>query len=157
MMVLDEVASMKNFFQQFQEILIPTLTDTKGEVLFISTPKGFNHFYELYNRELSDPEWKSFHFTTYDNPHIEPDEITKLKKQITEDRFSQEYLAEFKKTEGLVYKSFDRELDVTEEKPEYVSTTILGIDWGWTNPACILRIEVDDNKDFWIREEFYQS
>ena len=49
--VIDEVAMMRNFWLYWQEVIIPTLTDTKGEVLFISTPKGFNHFYELYNLE----------------------------------------------------------------------------------------------------------
>ena len=42
LMILDEVAMMRNFWSNWQEILRPTLTDTKGEAMFISTPKGFN-------------------------------------------------------------------------------------------------------------------
>ena len=130
---------MRNFWIYWQEVLIPTLTDTKGEVLFISTPKGFNHFYELYNLELENKDWKSFHFTTYDNTHIDDEEIEKLKSQMTEDRFAQEYLAEFKRTEGLVYKEFNRTLDIVSEIPTDFRTTILGIDFGFTNPTSILK------------------
>src|SRR3990167_4882580 len=53
-LVLDEVAQMRNFWVNWQEVLRPTLTDRKGSVLFASTPKGFNHFYELCNLELTD-------------------------------------------------------------------------------------------------------
>jgi len=49
--VIDEVASMRGFASSWQEVIRPTLTDTKGEALFISTPKGFNHFYDLFHAE----------------------------------------------------------------------------------------------------------
>ena len=47
--VIDEVASMRDFWMNWQEVVRPTLTDRKGEVMFISNPKGFNHLYDLYN------------------------------------------------------------------------------------------------------------
>lgn len=85
--VVDEIASMRNWATNWQEVIRPTLTDFKGEALFISTPKGFNHFYDLYNQEHKDSDYKSFHFTTYDNTHIPFEEIEKAKKELTEDRF----------------------------------------------------------------------
>jgi hypothetical protein len=51
LLVLDEVASMRNFWLHWQEVLRPTLTDTRGEALFLSTPKGYNHFYDLFQLE----------------------------------------------------------------------------------------------------------
>lgn len=91
LMVLDEVASMKNFWENWEQILAPTLLDKKGKVMFISTPKGFNHFYELYNKAKSDEEWESFHATTYDNPYIEKEEIEKIKKQTSYFLYSSNY------------------------------------------------------------------
>lgn len=155
--VVDEVAMMRNFWVNWQEVVVPTLTDTKGEVLFISTPKGFNHFYELYSKETKDNDFKSFHFTTYDNPHIPAEEVTKLQSQLTEDRFAQEYMAEFKKTEGLVYKEFNRDWDTTEKEPLSVVTTIVGLDFGFTNPACALKIQIDKDHTYWITEEWYKT
>ena len=81
-LVLDEIASMKNFWINWQEILRPTLTDTRGEVLFISTPKGYNHFYDLCNRELTDNDFKTFHFTSYDNPYLLKEELETAKKRL---------------------------------------------------------------------------
>lgn len=165
-LVIDEVAMMRNFWSGWQEVLRPTLTDRRGEALFISTPLGFNHFYDLYNLQYEDESFASFHFTTYDNSHIPADEIEEAKKQLTEDRFAQEYLADFRKTEGLVYKEFNREIHVFDpEKLDEVSTSMLsepkyvisGIDFGFTNPAAVLTIKIDGSDTWWITDEFYKT
>jgi PBSX family phage terminase large subunit len=151
--VMDEVAQYKNFWVNWQEVLRPCLTDRRGRVLFISTPLGFNHFYDLYNK----PEYKSFHFTSYDNPYLPVEELDKAKEEIPEDRFAQEYLADFRKTQGLVYKEFSRERHVTDEQPKQVIDTILGIDFGYTNPAAIIPIKIDSDNNYWILDEWYKS
>lgn len=153
--VIDEVASMRNFNVYWHEVVRPTLTDTVGQVMFISTPKGFNHFYDLFNTQ--DEDYQSFHFTSYDNPFIPSEEIDKASKEIPEDRFAQEYLADFRKTEGLVYKEFDRTRHVTDEIPQTVTDIILGIDFGYTNPSSIIPIKIDGDNHYWIREEFYKT
>jgi len=135
--VLDEVAFMKNFWQNWQEVIRPTLTDRKGQALFCSTPAGFNHFYELFNQQNTDDDFKSFHFTTYDNPHIPREEIDSAQKQLTPDQFAQEYLAEFKKVEGLVFKEFDRRFHLFK-KPHHAIERIVAVDFGYTNPSAIL-------------------
>jgi len=155
--VIDEVAMMRNFWLNWQEVIRPTLTDRKGEVMFISTPKGFNHFYDLYNFEAKDEDFKSFHFTSYDNPLIPSDEIDKARVELPEDRFSQEYMADFRKTEGLVYKEFDRTQHVTDMQPKTVIDTLAGIDWGYTNPASSHRIRIDADRRYYIDDEFYQA
>jgi Phage terminase large subunit len=154
-LVLDEVASYRGFWTGWHEVLRPTLTDTKGQALFIGTPKGFNHFYDLYN--IVDDDYRSFHFTSYDNPFIPSDEIDKAKKEVTEDRFAQEYLADFRKTSGLVYPEFDRTRHVTDAEPTQVTDTMAGIDWGYTNPASSHRIRVDGDRHYWIDDEFYKT
>jgi PBSX family phage terminase large subunit len=126
--------------------------------LFISTPKGFNHFYDLYNLEHKDPDFKSFHFTSFDNPHLPVDEINKAKLELTEDRFAQEYLADFRKTEGLVYKEFDREKHLFDDNTRIaVKDTIAGVDFGFTNPAAVLTIKIDLEDNYWLTNEYYQS
>ena len=155
--VIDEVASMRNFWLNWQEVIRPTLTDTRGQVMFISTPKGFNHFYDLYNLEDKDQDYKSFHFTSYDNPFLPVEELDKAKLEIPEDRFAQEYLADFRKTEGLVYKEFDRTRHVTEEQPKQIVRTMAGIDWGHTNPASVHRYREDRDGHYWIDSEYYKT
>jgi hypothetical protein len=152
--VIDEIASMKNFWINWEEVIRPTLTDTRGEVLFISTPKGFNHFYELCNEELKDKDFKTFHFTSYDNPHMPVDEIDSAKQSLSPESFAQEYMASFQKTEGLVYKEFDRNIHLYEKLPQKLPR-VAGVDFGFQNPAAILDIRTDGDR-FYVEAEWYQ-
>lgn len=170
--VIDEIAQMRNWLSNWEEIIRPTLTDVRGEAMFISTPKGFNHFYEIYSLDPNqvpayegqrqDPDYKSFHFTTFDNPHIPVDEIEKARKELTEDRFAQEYLADFRKTQGLVYKEFNRDkhvyTDIGEKRTSYnVVDVSVGVDFGFTNPTAIYKIEQDGDNKFFISREYYKT
>lgn len=161
--VIDEIAMMRNFWSNWEEVLRPTLTDKRGEVLFVSTPKGFNHFYDLSNLELTDKDFKTFHFTSYDNPHLPVDELDKAKETLPPDRFAQEYEASFQKTQGLVYKEFDREKHLYEELPqrEYPHQPInwgkLGaVDFGYRNPAAVITA-MWNGETLWIEDEWYKK
>lgn len=159
---LDEVAKYRNFDESWQEVLRPTLTDLKGGATFISTPNGFNHFYDLYNMESKDEDYKSFHYTSYDNPFLPFEEIEKAKKELTEDRFAQEYMADFRKTEGLVYKEFNRDRHIFDE-PGFegegfeVIKTFGGVDFGFTNPCAVYTIKKDKDANYWITNEWYKT
>jgi PBSX family phage terminase large subunit len=150
---------MRNFWLNWQEVIRPTLTDTRGEGLFISTPKGFNHFYDLFNLQEEDTDFKSFHFSTYDNSHIPADEIDKAKQELSPERFAQEYMADFKKTEGLVYKDFDRSKHVLAELPRdaHIVEKIGGADFGFTNPCAIPDIYIDAADCWYVVDEFYET
>jgi hypothetical protein len=94
-LVLDEVADIKS--ETWEKVLRASLSDKKGSALFIGTPKGRNWFYDMYNlgKTDTDEEWKSWHFTTKDNPLIDPDEIEGAKKTLSSFSFKQEYEASF--------------------------------------------------------------
>lgn len=155
--VLDEVAHYRNFWVGWDQVLSPTLIDRKGSALFISTPMGFNHFYDLYNLQDKDKDFKSFHYTSYDNPHLPPEEIERERATKTEDTFAQEYLGDWRRVQGLVYKEFNRDKHVTKELPETYTDTIIGVDFGYTNPASIIPIRIDGDSHYWISEEWYKS
>lgn len=159
--VIDEVASMRNFEQNWNLIIRPTLTDTAGEVLFISTPKGFNHFYDLYNKE-NDPvagkDYKSFHFTSYDNTHLPKEELDKARAEMGEDQFAQEYLADFRKQEGLVYKEWDRTVHLfSGDIPRQVVSSMAGVDFGFTNPAAVPHVKKDSDNHYWVTDLLYRT
>lgn len=150
--VFDEVQEYRNFWVGWQEAMRPTLTPRKGEALFAGTPKGFNHFYDLYNLAYTDKDFKSFTFSTYDNPYIPSEEIEKAKKELPKERFDQEYLAHFTKSEGLVFKEFDRELHVFDYDLKGYSDFIAGVDFGYTNPTAIPSVCLKDDTYYVIRE-----
>jgi len=94
-LVMDEYAEMRP--EVFEQILRPALTDQKGGALFIGTPAGRSHFYELYMAALNeeDPNFKAWHFTSYDNPILDPKEIDSAKLNMSSYSFRQEYMASF--------------------------------------------------------------
>lgn len=156
---LDEVSKFKNFEYGWEEILSPTLLDLKGGATFISTPNGFNHFYDLSLMEGTNTDWKYFHFTSYDNPFLDMEEINKKKNEITEDRFAQEYMGEFRKKEGLVYKEFRRDIHVVKEVPQDLEVVykLGGVDWGHTHPCAVITIKKDYDGNYWITDEFFKQ
>ena len=103
-LVLDEYADMKPTV--FEQILRPALAEKKGETLFIGTPMGRNHFYELYKyAELGDDEtYEGWHFTSYDNPLLDPEEIEIAKKSMSTYSFRQEFMASFEAMGSEIFK-----------------------------------------------------
>jgi PBSX family phage terminase large subunit len=155
LIICDEVSSYRNFWIGWNEVLSPTLLDRKGSAMFISTPKGFNHFYDLSNKELTDKDYKTFHFTSYDNPHIPVEEIEREKSSKPLEVFAQEYMASFQKTQGLVYKEFSREKHLYETLPEGTYEKLGGIDFGFKNPAGVLDIRYAKER-FYVEDEWYK-
>ena len=103
-LVMDEYADMKP--EVFEQILRPALADQKGGALFIGTPMGRNHFYELYKyAELGDDEsYKAFHFTSYDNELLDSEEIDLAKKSMSSYAFRQEFMASFEARGSEMFK-----------------------------------------------------
>lgn len=166
LLILDEVSSYRNFWLYWQETLRATLTDFEGEALFITTPKGYNHVFDLYNLEHTgldggegDPDYRSFHYSTYDNPHIPVKEIDKAKATMPDDKFAQEYMADFRKSEGLVYKEFDRNLHTFDMLPKDVrfAEDLAGVDFGFNNPAAVIHIKRDTDNNYWVYDEWYET
>lgn len=157
LIVCDEVSSYRNFWVGWEEVLSPTLIDRKGSALFISTPKGFNHFYDLFNYQEKSKDWKSYHFTSYDNPHIPKSELDRERETKPEDTFAQEYLGDWRKVTGLVYKEFSRQSHISIEEPKQIVDTVAGIDWGFTNPFSSHRFRIDADAHYWIDMESYRS
>jgi predicted phage terminase large subunit-like protein len=103
-LVMDEYADMKS--SVWEQILRPALADQKGTALFIGTPMGRNHFYDLYKyAELKeDSEYECWHFTSYDNPLLDPKEIDAAKKSMSSYAFRQEFMASFEAQGSEIFK-----------------------------------------------------
>jgi hypothetical protein len=102
--VLDEVADIKP--EAWEQVIRASLSDKRGRALFIGTPKGRNWFYDTFKLGESedDPDWKSWHFTTADNPLIDAKEIESAKKTLSTFAFKQEYMASFTNAGSDIFK-----------------------------------------------------
>lgn len=162
-LVMDEYAFQKS--TAWDMVLRPMLVDSSGWAIFISTPNGFNSFFGLSERAKEADGWAYSHATTYDNPHIPSSEVDAIKTDLIakeredgEIRFKQEYLAEFKKKTGLVYKAFDREKHIVDPKAvPKEGTHMLGIDFGYANPLAAMFVLVDYDNNWWVYDELYRT
>ena len=101
--VLDEYASMK--VEVWEQIIRPTLSDVKGGALFIGTPAGKNHFYDLYLEADKDEDWEAFQYTSIDNPLIDPKEVEVARRTMSTQAFRQEFEASFVSFTGGIFKN----------------------------------------------------
>ncbi len=128
-LVMDEYADMKP--DVWEQILRPALADQKGSAMFIGTPMGRNHFYELYKyAELGDDEtYRGWHFTSYDNPILDPSEINMAKKSMSSYAFRQEFMASFEARGSEMFKEewvqFGEEPD---EGDYYIAVDLAGFE-----------------------------
>jgi len=157
LLLCDEVALCRSFLEYYDKVLAPTLLTTKGRAVFGSTPNGFNDFHKLTERAHSNPDWFYSHATSYDNDANEPAEIERIKAEVTEDRFAQEYLADFRKLEGLVFKEFNRERHVFDGEVTTFDEYIAGVDFGYKNPCAVIHIKRDGDDNYFVTQEWYKT
>lgn len=155
--ILDEFAMMKR--NVWQEIIRPMLTDTLGKALFISTPKGKNHFWELWMRGIrKEAGYSSYAFKTADNPFIPRSEIKEAEEQVSQRYFRQEYEASFEDFTGLIWPEFEEDKHVVEPfaLPDYFQK-IGSIDFATTGTTASLFASIDDDGNLFITGEYYQQ
>ena len=100
--VLDEYAFMKE--EVWELIIRPSLARVEGGALFIGTPDGKNHFFNLWYKAMvgEDPNWAAWTFKSADNPFLPAEEIKQAKLAMSEERFRQEMEASFESGGGIV-------------------------------------------------------
>jgi len=94
-----------------------------GRALIISTPKGYNYLYDMYNYREVDPLWVSYHFDYRTSPFLDPNEIERIRHTIDPIEFASEYLASFEESGNNVFYCFDRKIHVKNELPYFVPPT----------------------------------
>jgi hypothetical protein len=137
--VLDEFASMRP--EAWTEVLRPSLSDRHGRALFISTPKGRNHFYEHFEYAKTDPHWAAFQFTTAQGGIVDAEELNQAARQLDSECYRQEFEAEFTGM-GLnrAYHAFDRNKNVYPMTFEIYHPLIWSIDFN-VNPMSMLLLQ----------------
>ena len=110
--------------------LRPSLMDTHGRAIFTGTPKGKNWGFQLYTRGL-DPEqsdYKSFAFSSYTNPYLDPKEIDEFKRDMPELAYRQEILGEFLDDVGSVFRHIRDCIYGSLKEPEAGKRYVVGCD-----------------------------
>jgi hypothetical protein len=104
--VVDEAAAVP--VDVWNYVLRPTLAQTLGWGVFISTPAGRNWFYDMFTRGVErQEEFRSFTFPSNVSPYFPAKEWDEAKATLPEDVFRQEYMAEFLKDSAGVFRGVD--------------------------------------------------
>lgn len=126
--ICDEASFMKD--DAWREAIRPVFATAGPEsrVCFLSTPKGKNWFYDLYQigRDPDNPRYKSYTGSSYETPYIDDVEIADAKKTLPEQVFRQEYEAQFIDGGGEVFHNID---SITQPVyPQPIGKVYCGID-----------------------------
>jgi hypothetical protein len=149
-LVLDEFASIAR--EAWTEVLRPALADKQGRALFIGTPRGFNHFYELAESAETQPDWKKFQFTTAEGGNVSRQELASAAQELDQRTYSQEFEASFQNLGvGRAYYAFDaahnmRELGFSPHVP-----LSWAIDFNM-NPLCSVLAQVGNGWVYILEE-----
>ncbi len=147
-LVWDEVCRTHNGLRLWGNDLAPTLDDYTGEALWITTPAGWDHVHELYQRIKAgtEPDWGLVQGPSWDNHHVYPGgrndpKILAREKEYEQaglpELFLQEYGAEFRILTGVILRKWDPKKMVVSNAVAWrgCSTFYLGYDWGFDHPA----------------------
>ena len=151
--VFDEFAMIDE--KAWSEVIRPTLSDTGGSALFISTPMGQGNWaYNLYQKHLEDPDnWASFQYTSLEGGRIPEEEIEQARRDLDARTFRQEYEASFETYAGRIYYNFDRAHSVIDARPNEQDTSVIYIGMDFNIDPMSAVIAIRNNNDLCIIDE----
>ena len=159
--VLDEYASMKP--SVWEEVLRPALADQEGNAVFIGTPAGRNHFWDLYQYAalIGDEDWEGWHKTSYDNPLLKRKEIKAAKKSMSSFAFRQEFEASFEAKDSELFKESWLKFDENEPAngDYYIACDLAGFEQlgkqtkhSRLDQTAIAIVKVGDDGDWYVKD-----
>jgi hypothetical protein len=92
-LVLDEFGDMDP--RAWAEVLRPALADRQGWAVFIGTPKGRNHFCEIWERSADDSDWFRFMLKASESTILPAAELADSRRSMSEEQYAQEYECSF--------------------------------------------------------------
>lgn len=131
LLILDEFQMMKS--DAWELVGAPMLADNDGDAVFIFTEKrGKTHSRKLFNDAKRDKtgRWETFHFTSYDNPHVSRAALDEIAKDMTRIAFRREIMAEeLEDVPGALWtaKCIEDNRKTQQEVPELVKI-LVGVD-----------------------------
>ena len=124
-LVMDECAMIDP--KTWTEVLRPALSDKKGHAMFITTPKGHNWIYDLYQGAHTMSDWFAYQSTTLEGGMVDEAEIEAARGELDEKSFRQEYEATFETYAGMIYYNYKPEQNVIKKDWELPRNEILHV------------------------------
>ncbi len=108
---IDEVAQVSQGL--IDEVIVPALSDRKGKLFLIGTPKGMNNiFYDYYQKAQADPKWFLYKAKASETKIVDEEELSNALTVMGTAKYNQEFECSFiGNLEGSIYGDLVQELD----------------------------------------------
>ncbi len=144
--VVDEAALQAEHV--WNQIIRPALMDTGGGGMLISTPRGRNWFWKLWERgQRAGTGYESWHYTTADSPYVGPEELDDIRESLPDRLYRQEVLAEFLTLADTIFN-----LDKAVVVPSTVAPSghvTMGVDLAKHQDYTVMRASREDGMPVW--------
>lgn len=157
--IVDEAAKVPNLLDIWHLTLRPTLADYRGDAWFLSTPRGRNGFWKMFQwgQDGESREWRSWKIPTTANPFISDDEIEAMRREMPEQRFGQEILADFIEDAGGVFRRVTEAATATpQEAPAPGHSYVMGVDWAQQHDFTVICVMDVTTKELVYIDRFNQ-
>jgi hypothetical protein len=156
--IVDEAGMIKNLMDAWNFVLRPTLVDYTGDAFFLSTPKGLNGFWQMWQwgQDASQPEWMSWKMPTLTNPLIPASEVEAMRLSMPERVFEQEILGNFIDSSGGVFRKVREAATAQPHRDHLGNMFIMGADFGKHNDFTVLTMMDADLKQMVEIDRFNQ-
>jgi hypothetical protein len=144
--VFDEYGDMNPII--WTQVIRPLLSDRLGWGLFIGTPKGQNHFYELYQFAKTDEQWEAFMFKASETGLIPVAELEQNKAIMSESEYAQEFECSF--AAALVGAYFGKEMEWLEQNGRLSAVPMDPSLPVWTS----WDLGIDDTTAIWFIQQY---
>ena len=141
--IIDEAAIAPKMMEAWQYTIRSTLVDYQGDAFFLSTPKGRNGFWQMWQwgQDPGQPEWAAWRMPSSANPHIPPAELDALRLTMPERVFRQEILAEFLDDAGGVFRGVAETATAVEQAEAiFGHSYVIACDWGRSNDYTVFAV-----------------
>lgn len=141
LVVIDEAAKIPE--DAWTDAIQPTLADSAGDALLISTPRRRNWFWREWMRGINKVEgYAAFHAPSSDNPNPNIKRAAELARERVSDRtYRQEWLAEFIEDGGGVFRNVRAAATAERwEKWREGAHIIGGLDWALSTDYTVLTL-----------------
>ena len=156
-MIFDEYADQDP--NNWDAVYEPMFTTTGGWAIFMGTPRGYNHFYDMIQLRRDDETWFYQEATWRDSKYVSKEHMAQARRDAEKkgslSTFLQEYELEFRSVQGAVYPMFNRNVHVIKPSEIPEDLTYYGaIDFGWHTTAFLL-LGVDKDQTWYLIDEVY--
>ena len=110
------------------DLIRPILAENTGWAIFIFTPRGMNHAWNLLQQAMNNPKWFVQILTVDDTQAISKEAIEEERLTMPQDLFEQEYYCKFIEGAGQFFRGIDRIITTEELKPEGTHKYQMGVD-----------------------------